>query len=303
MEFVDYYKILELTRDATVADVKKAYRRLARKYHPDLNPDDKEAQQKFQQINEAHEVLSDPEKRKKYDQYGKDWKHADAFEQAGRTAGPQPQSAPSGGEPFAGTGNFSGGEDFSDFFESLFGNAGGRRAGGGRAPLFRGQDYRAEVHLSLRDALHTHQQTLSVNGKNLRITVPAGISNGQEIKLKGHGGPGIQGGPAGDLYITFVLAPDPVFKRVQSDLFVTKTINLYTAVLGGDETIETLSGKVRVKIKPGTQNGEKIRLKGKGFPVYKQDGKFGDLMVTLQVNIPTDLTAQQKQLFEQLAAS
>lgn len=162
------------------------------------------------------------------------------------------------------------------------------------------QDYNAELHLSFHDAAQTHKQVLSVNGKNIRITVPAGVADGQTIKLKGQGGPGVNGGPAGDLYITFVIAEDPVFKRLGNDLYVTTSLNLYTAILGGEQVVDTMSGKVKLKVKPGTQNGAKVRLKGKGFPVYKEEGKFGDLIVTYSVEVPTHLTEKQKELFQEL---
>ena len=305
MEFIDYYKVLNVDKTATPDEIKKAYRKLARKFHPDLNPNDQEAHKKFQRINEANEVLSDPEKRKKYDQYGKDWKHADAFEQAGRTQSAGRQYT--GADPFGGQGPFAGGytsggdfsaDDFSEFFSSMFGGG----AGGGTRTRFRGQDYRAELHLNLRDVTGTQKHTLTVNGKNLRITIPAGVENGQEIRLKGQGGPGVNGGPSGDLYITFVIADDPVFKRLKNDLYLTREIDLYTAVLGGEVLLETLSGKVKATVKPGTQNGSKVRLKGKGFPVYKKEGQHGDLIVTYQVKIPTGLTEEQTQLFKQLRA-
>ena len=295
MDYVDYYKILGVDKSASQEDIKKAYRKLARKLHPDVNPDDKEASKKFQQVNEANEVLSDPENRKKYDQYGKDWQHADAFEKAG---GSRSQSRPYGG----GQQGFSGFEDggFSDFFESMFGGNGGSNSRG-RQTKFRGQDYNAELQLSLTDALETHKQTLTVNGKNVRITIPAGIENGQVIKLKGYGAPGVNGGPAGDLFITFSIAEHPLFKRLGNDLYYTANLDLYTAVLGGDTTIETLQGKVKLKVPAGTQNGTKTRLKGKGFPVYKSEGQFGDLFITYQVTIPTSLTGKQKELFTELS--
>jgi len=165
---------------------------------------------------------------------------------------------------------------------------------------FRGQDFNAELHLSLRDAAQTHKQILTVNGKQVRITIPAGVADGQVIKLKGYGAEGINGGPAGDLYITFVIAEDPVFKRLGDDLYVDVEIDLYTAVLGGEKIVDTLDSKVKLKIKPETQNGTKVRLKGKGFPVYKKEGQFGDLIVTYSVKIPTNLTDAQKELFRQL---
>lgn len=286
MEFIDYYKILEIDKNATADDIKKAYRRLARKLHPDLNPNDKEAHKKFQQINEANEVLSDPEKRKKYDQYGKDWQHAEHFEKQ-RQGRRQQETYTSD--------DYSDG-DFSSFFESMFGGRSGQRQA-----KFRGQDFNAELHLRLTDVLKTQKQTLSVNGKNIRMTIPAGVENGQVIKLKGYGAPGVNGGPAGDLYITFQIEDHPNFKRVGNDLYTTATIDLYTALLGGDTTIETLDGKVRMKVAPETQPGARVRLKGKGVPVYKQEGQSGDLYVTYEVKLPTNLTEKHKALFTELS--
>lgn len=292
MEFIDYYNVLGIEKNATQEDIKKAYRKLARKYHPDLNPNDKESHKKFQQVNEANEVLSDPEKRKKYDQYGKDWQHAEQFEQAR-----QSRQQGFGRETF--TGDFNEGE-FSDFFTSMFGNMGG----GGyrqRQTKFRGEDYHAELQLNLTDVYKTHQQVLTVNNKNIRITIPAGVENAQQIKIKGHGGPGIHGGPHGDLYITFHIINNTKFRRDRNDLHTTADIDLYTAVLGRDIIIDTLNGKAKLNVKPGTQNGSKIKLRGKGFPVYKKEGEFGDLVITFQIKIPTNLTDKQKELFEQLS--
>src|SRR6059058_606309 len=260
MAFIDYYSILGVDKSASEEDIKKAYRKLARKYHPDLNPNDKEAKTKFQQINEANEVLSNPENRKKYDEYGEHWKHAEEYEQA-KQAQQRHQYQPGGGggrwqEDY--TGNFDEGM-FSDFFESMFGS---RRAGRQQAK-FRGEDYNAEVRLTLHEAYTTHQRTFTINGENVRITIPAGIANEQKIKLKGRGGPGINGGPAGDLYITFMIEDDPQFKRVNNDLYTTTNLDLYTAVLGSEATVNTFSGKAKVKVHAGTQNGTKMRLKGK----------------------------------------
>lgn len=293
MEFVDYYKILGIDKSATDKEIKNAYRKLARKYHPDLHPNDKEAKAKFQQINEANEVLSDPEKRVKYDQYGKDWKHAEEFEKAKSY---QQQSSQSRNTRYS---NFHDDSEFSDFFESMFGgfNTGGR----GRQVKYRGEDYTAELHLELIDAYETHKRTMTVNGKNIRITIPAGIENGQTIKIAGHGGEGINGGPNGDLFITFVIANHPRFKRLGNNLHTTVELDLYTAVLGGEITIDTLTGKVKLKVKPETQNGTKVKLSGKGFPVYKNPGEYGDLYVTYEIRIPTNLTSQQKELFIQLS--
>lgn len=298
MDFIDYYKILGVDKTASTEDIKKAYRKLARKMHPDLNPNDKEAHRKFQQLNEANAVLSDPEKRKKYDKYGENWEHGEAYEQANRQQRSGQHQQSSGG--FGGFEGFSGGEyengDFSDFFSSMFGN----RGGGGRA-AFRGQDINAALELSLQQAYKTHQQTFSVNGKNIRITIPAGVANGQTIRIKGQGGKGANGAPDGDLYITFTIPNSSQFKRTGDDLYATADIDLYTAMLGGEYIIETLGGKIKLNVAPETQNGTRIRVKGKGFPVYKKEGQFGDLYVTYNVTLPKNLTEKQKELFAELA--
>ncbi len=304
MAFIDYYKVLGVDKKASADDIKKAYRKLARKYHPDVNPNDEEAHRKFQEINEANEVLSDTEKRKKYDEYGEHWKQSEQFEQARQQQQAYGGNANAGDfwSSYQGFGEGGGNEGYSDFFENLFGGMGGSRSSY-RTGKFKGQDFNAELHLSFRDAAQTHKQTLSVNGKNIRITIPAGVADKQTIKINGQGAPGINGGPAGDLYITFVIAEDAVFKRLGDDLYVAESLNLYKAVLGGDQMINTLTGQVKVKVKPETQNGTKVRLKGKGFPVYKKEGEAGDLIVTFEVKVPTGLTDKQKKLFEELANS
>lgn len=301
MEFIDYYKILELDKTATQADIKKSYRKLARKYHPDLNPNDKDAQARFQQINEANEVLSDPENRKKYDQYGKDWKHAEQFENAQRQQGSQGGFA--GGFGGGQQGSYSGSFDddtFSDFFEQMFGGGRGRSGGSTRQPHYKGQDLNAELQLDLKDVYTSQKQTLTINGNNIRLTIPAGVENGQTIKIKGHGGPGIQGGPKGDLFITFNILNNTPFKREKENLYKTEEIDLYTALLGGEITADTFNGKVKLVVKPETQTGTKIKLKGKGFPKYKKEGQFGDLYITYQVVMPTNLSEKEKELFREL---
>jgi len=297
MAFIDYYQTLGVPKNASEKDIKNAYRKQARKYHPDLNPNDAEANKKFQQLNEANEVLSDPEKRKKYDKYGENWQHGEEYEKYSRQQ--QGRQAEYTGGQASSFGGF-GSEDFSDFFQSMFGQAGGSTRGG-RQTKFRGQDFNAELRLQLKEVAETHKQTLTVNGKNIRITIPAGIENGQTIKITGHGGPGVNGGPAGDLFITFLVEDDSRFKRNGSDLYANVKLDLYTAVLGGEVTVDTLSGKVKIKVKPETQNGTRVKLKGKGMPVYKKENEFGDLYVTYDIQVPVNMTEKQKQLFKELA--
>lgn len=297
MAYIDYYNILGVSKDASQEDIKKAFKKLARKYHPDLNPNDPEAHRKFQEINEANEVLSDPEKRKKYDEYGENWKHADEYKAQQQQYSRNNGSNGSFHTSFWSSDGDVNGSGFSDFFEQMFGS---HRKGRDGQYGYRGQDYTAELHLSLTDAAETHKQILTVNGKKLRITVPAGVADGQTIKLAGQGGAGANGGPAGDLYITFIIDNNTRFKREGDDLYTTVPLDLYTALLGGEVIVDTLNGKVKLKVQEGTQNGSKIRLRGKGFPVYKQDGAFGDLIITYNITIPTNLTDKQKDLLRQI---
>jgi len=291
MDYIDYYKTLGISQTASSEEIKKAYRKLARKFHPDVNPNDKEAHKKFQEINEANEVLSDPEKRKKYDKYGKNWQHGEAQEQAQRQ---YQQSGNFGGQSFGG--DFDEGH-LSDFFASMFG--GGRQS----KARYRGDDLSATLQLNLTDVLHSHKKTITINGRNIRITIPAGIENGQVLKLKGHGDPGSNGGPNGDLHVTFSIINNTAFKKMGNDLYLTKEIDLYTAMLGGELTIDTLHGKIKLKVKPETQNNTKIRVKGKGAAIYKTEGHYGDLYVTYSVVLPQNLTDKQRQLFMELSKS
>ena len=298
MAVTDYYQTLGITKDATADDIKAAYRKLARKLHPDLNPNDKEAVKKFQEVNAANEILSDPDKRKKYDKYGKDWEHGEEIEkQRQRAANAGGRSGGFGGGRQTTSGNFDDDDDLSDVFASMFGG------GGRKATTFKGQDYNAELTLSLKEAFNTHQKVITVNDKNIRITINAGVENGQTIKLKGYGAPGMNGGPAGDLLITFNIPNDATFKRDGNNLYKNVELDLYTAILGGDVVVETMDGKVKLKIKPETQNATVVRVKGKGFPVYKSDGQFGDLFVTYTIKMPTNLTEKQIALFKELQNS
>ena len=296
MDYIDYYKVLGIDKSAKEADIKKAYRKMARKYHPDLNPNDKEAEKKFKQINEANEVLSHPENRKKYDKHGKDWQHADDIERAQRQQGSRPQ----GSRGYSGQQHSS--EDFSDFFESMFGGQGGGSGfGQGRGnSQFKGQDFNAELQLNLTDVYTKQAQVLTVNGKKIRLTIPAGIENEQVIKITGKGSPGVNGGPNGDLYIKFNILNNTKFKRYGNNLHTDVDLDLYTALLGGDIMVDTFSGKVKLKVAPETQNDTKVKLKGKGFPVYKKDNQFGDFIITYHINTPKNLTDKEKELFSEL---
>lgn len=305
MDFIDYYKVLGVDKNASAKEIKSAYRKLARKYHPDVNPGDKEAELKFKEINEANEVLGNEENRKKYDQYGKDWRHAEEIERMRQQQGSRRSGTYAGGDPSGGfegfdgfEGGFDGGGDFSDFFQSMFGHrTGGQSRTAGR---FKGQDFNATLRLNLTDVYKTQQQVIEVNGNKLRLTIPAGVENGQTIKIAGKGGPGINDGPNGDLYIRFEIHNNTAFKRDGANLHSTVEVDLYTALLGGEIMARTLDGQVRLKVSPETQNGTRVKLKGKGFPVYKQEGHFGDLIVTYQIVNPKNLTEKEKELFQEL---
>ncbi|WP_088845123.1 DnaJ C-terminal domain-containing protein [Hymenobacter gelipurpurascens] len=303
MEYKDYYKILELDKNATKEQIRKQYRKLARKYHPDVNPNDAESERKFKEVNEANEVLSDEEKRKKYDQLGADWKR---YEQAGAGRGAGgggfdwSQYAQGGGAGFGGQGGDPfGGADFSDFFSSMFGGGGGQ---GGSARARAGQDYQAELELTLEDAYEGGPRTLTVNDKKLRINIHPGVEDGQTIRLRDQGAPGRNGGPSGSLYITIRIRPDARYTLSGHDLTMDVPVSIYKALLGGEQIVETLSGPVKINIKPETQNGTRLRLRGKGFPVYRHAGQFGDLYLRLTLTLPQHLTDPEKELFRQLAA-
>ncbi|WP_107038429.1 DnaJ C-terminal domain-containing protein [Brumimicrobium mesophilum] len=288
MNFVDYYKILGVDKKATEKEIKKAFRKLARKYHPDLNPDDKEAEKKFKEINEANEVLSHPENRKKYDKYGKDWMHGEEFEKARQQACQRQHQGQQG---------FSESE-FSDFFEAMFGGASGSSRQ--YSTQYKGKNLHADLEIDIREIYETHKKVVSLNGKKIRLTIPAGIENGQVIKIKGKGEPGVNGGPNGDLLIKFVVINNTSFKRDKENLYSTVNLDLYTALLGGEITVETFDGKMKLKIKPETANETKVKLKGKGFPMYKKEGHFGDLIITYQISIPSNLSPKEKELFKEL---
>ena len=298
MDFKDYYKILGVDKKATDADIKKAYKKLAIKYHPDKNKNDKAAEEKFKEVSEAKEVLLDPEKRKKYDMYGENWKHA----QAGGY-GQQWGQNPRGGQgqryqaqDFSDI--FGEGADASDFFESIF----GQRGQGGRSrTAFKGQDYKAEIEISLDEAYQGTERMFDVGNQKLRVKLKPGIADGQQIKLAGKGGPGVNGGPAGDIYITIHVSPNQYFERHGADLHIKAPVDIYTAVLGGKVTVQTLKGPIKITIPPQTDNGKVLRLKGLGMPVYGKESQFGNLNVTVNLHLPSKLSDRELELFKELA--
>lgn len=291
MPFIDYYKTLGISNKASEKEIKTAYRKLARKYHPDLNPDNKEAELKFKEINEANEVLSDPENRKKYDKYGKDWKHSEEFEKAKQNQQRSNQQQQQSNQQQ---------RSYSDFFESMFGGGENSTYGRSSTPKYKGQDFNSELHLNLKDVYTSQKQVLTVNGQKIRLTIPAGVDNGQVIKISGKGGPGMNGGPNGDLYITFIITNNTSFIREGNNLYENVDLDLYTAILGGEKTVNTFDGQVKLRISKGTKNGAKVKLKGKGFPVYKQEGTFGNLIITYNIIIPENLSEKEIELFEEL---
>ncbi len=298
MAFIDYYKVLGVDRNATQEEIRKAFRKLVKKYHTDKN-EDPAAKQRFQEINEANQVLSDPEKRKKYDEYGEHWRHADEFEAQRKQYG----GGFGGGYDFGSFGGFgdfsrSAGNSgqFSDFFESLFGNRG--FSGFTGAPS-KGHDLQTELSLTLREIAQTHKRVVTINGNSIRLTIPAGVTDGQKIRLKGQGGEAPRNGARGDLYITFRIEADPLFGREGDNLHTEVTTDLYTLLLGGEINVPTLDGSILMHIKPGTQPSAKLRIKGKGLPQYKNEASKGDLYVSLNLILPT-LNDKQKELLKQI---
>jgi curved DNA-binding protein len=306
MEYKDYYKTLGVDKKASQDEIKAAYRKLAIKYHPDKNKDNKAAEEKFKLINEANEVLSDPEKRKKYDSLGENWRQ---YEQAGSRQSGGRRSGNGRSGPFTYEGDFSdifgeggGGSGFSDFFEQFFGRGSAGGGSRGRSTHFKGQDYQTDMEITMEEAYHGTHRLIQLDDEKLRIATKPGVHDDQQLRVKGKGGKGSTDNH-GDLYVRVHVAPHPRYSRKGDDLYTTHTIDLFTAVLGGYTIVDTMSGQVKVKIDPGTQNGKTIRIKSKGMPVYGKQNQFGDLYVQLQVHIPEQLTDRQRELFEQLKST
>jgi DnaJ-class molecular chaperone len=321
VDFKDYYATLGVSKTASEKEIKQAFRKLARKHHPDLNPGDKVAEARFKEINEAYEVLGDPEKRKKYDELGANWR---MYEQQAR----------SGGQPFAGAWNpgqggartsyrtmtpeemeelFGDSNPFSDFFTTFFGGGGGgfggqagaREARGARARRRAGRDVENEIELALEDAYHGATRRLMLRhdgqGKQVDVRIPAGVTDGSRVRVSGEGEQGVGGAESGNLYLRVRLTPHPVFERKGRDLYVKSPVPLTTAVLGGEANVQTLSGKpARLRIPPLTQNGQLFRLKGYGMPAVGKADDPGDLYARVDVQLPTRLSEKEREYFEAL---
>ena len=299
--YKDYYKILGVDRNASEKEIKSAYRKLARKYHPDVNPGDKAAEEKFKEVSEAYEVLTDKEKRSKYDQFGQYWEQAGAPGQGGPGAG-----WPGGGDFTFDFGGFDqtgqrvdfGGEGGFDLFEMLFGDKRGATQTRRRhAPPATGRDIESEMEISLEDAFTGTKKSFAINGRRIEVTIPKGVRDGQKIRLTGQG----EEGPAGrgNLYIKMKIRPHPIFERSDDDLKMEAAVDYITAALGGEITVPTLSGRVTMKIPAGTSGGRTFRLPGQGMPKMKDSGR-GNLYVKAQIEIPQHISAKEREMLEEI---
>ncbi|MBX2904387.1 MAG: J domain-containing protein [Taibaiella sp.] len=287
MEYKDYYKILGVEKGANAEEIKKAFRKLAVKYHPDKNPGDKKAEEKFKEANEAYDVLSDPEKKKKYDELGSNWQQYANYNAQGpsqgqyRTRRTRPQDEGM----------------FSDFFESIFGFGDSRRSN----VRMKGEDMQAETTLTLEEAYHGTSRQVTLGNQKLNLKLKPGIADGQVLKMKEKGGPGINGGPAGDLYITIRIAPHPKYERKGDDLYAEEPMDMFTAVLGGKAPVTAFGRTVNVSIPAGTDSNKVFRLKGLGMPTYKDPSKNGDYYAKMVIHVPTNLTEKEIAALRQIA--
>ena len=317
MDFKDYYSTLGVVKTATGKELKQAFRKLARKYHPDVNPNDKTSESKFKEVNEAYEVLGDPEKRKKYDELGANWR---AYE---NMPPPGAGGARGFGGGFPGGGGFGGGVHtmseqemqemfgaggFSDFFQAFFGGdveSPRSPRGSARSRARRGRDIEQEIELSLEDVYRgvTRRLQFRLGGqtRSVDVRIPAGVGEGSRVRIAGEGEPGAGGAPAGDLYLRIRVAPDATYERKGQDLYVKVPVPLTTAVLGGEADVRTIAGKsLRLKIPSTTQHGQVFRLKGHGMPITGKAGEYGDLYATADVQLPKQLTPEQRAHYESL---
>ncbi len=301
MDYKDYYKILGVSKTASADEIKKAYRKLAVKYHPDKNAGDKAAEAKFKEANEANEVLSKPDKRKQYDELGENWQ---SYQQAGGYAN-QGSGRPGGRRSSGGAGGFStedfygGGGQFSDFFENIFG--GGAQGGRSTRRASTGEDLQAEMHITLEEAFHGASRQVTIGDSKVNMKLKPGVGEGQVLRLKGKGEVGRNGGANGDLLITMHILPNPKFERKENDLYFDQPIDVYTAVLGGKIPVSSINKTVNMTIAAGTDSNKTFRLKGLGMPFYKEPEKFGDAYVRVIIQVPKQLSDQEKELFNQLA--
>ncbi len=303
MDYKDYYKVLGVEKTASKDEIKKKYRKLAQKYHPDKNPGNKQAEEKFKEISEANQVLSNDEKRRKYDELGSNWNQ---FQQGGGNGGFDfSQFTGQRGRRSGSAGMddmFGGSSRFSDFFESFFGGGfqnDSRMAHGNRQT--KGRDYEAEINLHLTDAYHGTSTILTVDGQKIKVNLMPGTTNGQILRIKGKGAKSNDGGTSGDILLKINITNNTKFELNKNDLHATAEIDLYVAILGGKLTIETLKGPMSILIPKETPNGKILRLKGLGMPVYGKPDNFGDLYIKLQIHLPNNLSQKETELFNQLA--
>jgi curved DNA-binding protein len=311
MEYKDYYKTLGVDKSATEKEIKRAFRKLARQYHPDVNPNNPQAEERFKEINEAYEVLSDPEKRAKYDQLGADWQR---WQRTGGAPGDFDWSHWSTAQPGGGVhvrygtpedlqDLFGGGSPFSDFFSQIFGGLGGSPGAGGFEHQMRpqrGQDYEQPVEITLQEACQGTTRILQKDGQRLEVKIPPGAKSGTRVRMSGAGGPGAGGSQGGDLYLRVKVLDDARFERKGDDLYTTVKVDLYTLVLGGEVRVPIMTGEAVLTVPAGTQNGQTFRLRGKGMPRLRKPDQYGDLYARVEAQLPRRLTARQKELFEEL---
>jgi curved DNA-binding protein len=308
MEYRDYYQTLGVDKSASQDDIKKAFRKLAVKYHPDKNKGNKEAEAKFKEISEAYEVLGDPEKRKKYDQVGENWKYYEQAQREGKGFDWSQYGFPGsgrGGQTYRFEGDFGdmfgGGSGFSDFFEQFFGGGfGGTRQRAKPTRQFKGQDYSAELEISLEDSYKGTSKIFNVAGQSIKLNIKPGIEDGHILKIPGKGSPGANGGQPGDLLLTVRVSKDSHFERKGDDLYADVPIDLYTAVLGGKVDVKTLKGNIKLTIPKESSSGKVMRLARMGMPKYGKSGEFGDLYLKLDLQIPKNLSDEEINLFRKL---
>ncbi len=309
MEYRDYYQTLGVPRNASEKEIKRAYRRLARQHHPDRNPGNKAAEERFKAINEAHEVLTDPDKRRKYDQLGARWQQ---WQRMGRDPGDFDFSQWFAGGPRRARTEYGDLDDllggmggFSEFFRSIFGEAGAQPTMRWRQTQHRsrrGQDYEQPVEITLEEAYHGTSRVLEVGRDRLEVKIPPGVKTGSKVRVAGKGGPGIGGGSPGDVYLKIGILPHKNYEQKGDDLHCEIPVDLYTALLGGEVRVPTLGGAVQLKIPPETQSGRSFRLRERGMPNLRNPAQHGDLFAKVRVVLPQQLSEREKDLFRELAA-